>query len=272
MQQLPNLAEQRLADAIRVVGQAGFEQTLLSFFHAVCAPDNLIIFALRSAGPPLVLYRQSDNPQVFLQLERTYLAGAYRLDPFYDLHLRHAPAGSYRMADVAPDAFQRSRYFSEYYEQTTLIDEITFVAYPSPGVTLNICIGRDASSAQPFSTREVETCARIAPLIVAIVEPHWAHLARATGPAEDSSVFLAQAARDTRGIRLSPRQAEVALLILRGHSTVSIALRMGLSPQTIKVFRKQLYTRCSISSQAELFALMLPLLKSAGDEAEIRDF
>jgi DNA-binding CsgD family transcriptional regulator len=41
---------------------------------------------------------------------------------------------------------------------------------------------------------------------------------------------------------------------------VSIGLRLGLSPQTVKVFRKQLYRRCAISSQAELFALMLPLL------------
>ena len=71
----------------------------------------------------------------------------------------------------------------------------------------------------------------------------------------------ADAAQAGHGIHLSPRQAEVALLILRGHSTVSIGLRLGLSAQTVKVFRKQLYARCRISSQAELFALMLPLLK-----------
>ncbi|MDZ4135631.1 MAG: helix-turn-helix transcriptional regulator, partial [Paracoccaceae bacterium] len=63
---------------------------------------------------------------------------------------------------------------------------------------------------------------------------------------------------------LSPRQAEVALLILRGHSTVSIGLRLGVAAQTIKVFRKQLYAKCAISSQAELFAMMLPLLRDGG--------
>ncbi len=265
MTPFPNLAESQLSQAIRLVGENGFEPALVSFFQAVCAPDNVLILAFRSAGPPLVLYRQSTNPQVFSQLDQTYLAGAYRLDPFYDLHLRRAPAGSYRIADIAPDAFQRSRYFIEYYEQTTLIDEITFVAHPSPWVTLNICIGRDASSGQRFSPRDVETCARINPLVAAIAEPHWADLARATGPAEDTSILLADAARAAYGIVLSPRQAEVALLILRGHSTASIALRLGLSAQTIKVFRKQLYARCRISSQAELFALMLPLLKAGAE-------
>jgi hypothetical protein len=30
----------------------------------------------------------------------------------------------------------------------------------------------------------------------------------------------------------------------------------------VKVFRRQLYGRCAITTQAELFALLLPLLKS----------
>jgi DNA-binding NarL/FixJ family response regulator len=43
---------------------------------------------------------------------------------------------------------------------------------------------------------------------------------------------------------------------------VSIGLRLAVSPQTVKVFRRQLYARCAIATQAELFALMLPLLKN----------
>lgn len=50
-------------------------------------------------------------------------------------------------------------------------------------------------------------------------------------------------------------------MILQGHSTGAIGLVLGLSPQTVKVFRRQLYQRCGVSSQAELFALLLPLLR-----------
>lgn len=50
------------------------------------------------------------------------------------------------------------------------------------------------------------------------------------------------------------------MLILRGHSSVSIGLKLGISAQTVKVFRRQLYRKCAISSQAELFNLLLPLL------------
>lgn len=263
MKALPNLSETRLADAIGRLGADGFEAALWDFFLALVRPDNLIILAYRDSGPPLVLYRRFVDPQVFSELESTYVAGAFRLDPYYDLHRQRAPDGAYRLRDIAPDAFHRSRYFIEYYDQTTLQDEITFVVWAATGVSLNLCLGRDATSARAFSTLEMETCQRLAPVIVALARTHWRGIAQSDGPAEDTARVLAAVAGAQHGISLSPRQAEVALLILRGHSTVSIGLRLGVSPQTVKVFRRQLYARCGISSQAELFALMLPLLKAS---------
>lgn len=261
MHALPNLAETRLAEAITRVGRDRFEAALWDLFLSLVRPDNLIILAYRDAGPPMVLYRRTCLPQVFAELDRTYIAGAFRLDPYFELHLQRAPGGVYRLKEIAPDAFHRSRYFLDYYEQTTLLDEITFVVWPTPGVSLNLCLGRDAMSGKAFTPTELETCQRLSPVILALAALQWPGLAESAGPAEDTAAVLADAARRQHRIALSPRQAEVALLILRGHSTVSIALRLGLSPQTVKVFRKQLYARCAISSQAELFALMLPLLK-----------
>lgn len=264
MDPLPNSAETALADAMRKVAQPGFEAALWQLLRRVVAPDNLVALAYRDTGPPQVLYLQSDQARVFAQMDGTYLAGAYMLDPFYDMHIARVAAGAYRLRDVAPDAFARSRYFIEYYEQTTLLDEITFIAYPTPGVSLNLCIGRDTTSGQIFSPREVEACHRIAPIICALADAHWTGLTSTPAPADDLAQALARTLKATHAVALSPRQAEVALLILRGHSTVSIALRLGVAAQTVKVFRKQLYGRCKISSQAELFALMLPLLKGAG--------
>lgn len=261
MEPLPNAGEMSMASAIRLMGGAGFEAALWALFVRTAAPDNLIILAYRDAGPPQIIYTYAHRPWVFAALERTYVAGAYLLDPYYDLHLHRVAAGAYRMRDVAPDAFHRSRYFIEYYEQTTLVDEIAFVAYPAQGVSINICLGRDASSGQSFAARQILACQRIAPIVVALAERHWAGIAPHEAAASDVTTRLIRVAEEVHGIRLSPRQAEVALLILRGHSSVSIALRLGVAAQTVKVFRKQLYGRCAISSQAELFALMLPLLK-----------
>lgn len=255
--------EHRLADAISRLRRDGFEAALWQLVLALARPDNLIVLGYRDAGAPLVLTRQAASPRVFARLESTYLAGAYRLDPYFELHLRRAADGAYRIRDIAPDAFQRSRYFVEYFGETTLIDEIGVTATLAEGVSLNLCLGRDALSGRPFAPAEVAASQRLAPVIGALARAHWQGVAARAGPAEDTPSRLIRAARETRGIALSPRQATVALMILRGHSTPSIGLRLGLSPQTVKVFRKQLYRRCGISSQAELFALMLPWLKDA---------
>lgn len=256
--------ETMLADAIACQRREGFEAALWRLVLALARPDNLIVLGYRDAGPPLVLHRQSASPLVFARLETSYLAGAYRLDPYFELHLRRAHDGAYRIRDIAPDAFQRSRYFTEYFAATTLIDEIAFVLPLAEGLSLNLCLGRDAGSGRPFSAAEMAGCQRLAPVITALARQHWRGLEAGAGPVEDTPMLLIRAARESHGIALSPRQAHVALMILRGHSTPSIGLVLGLSPQTVKVFRKQLYRRCGISSQGELFALMLPWLQAAG--------
>ena len=259
MAQTPAMVETSLAQAIASLRLEGFAEALWQVCRALAAPDNLIVMAYRDAGPPLVLLTRAENPKVYARLEEGYLAGAYRLDPYYELHLARAAEGAYRIRDIAPDAFQRSRYFIEYFGQTTLIDEIAFVVPLAEGVSLNLCLGRDARSGRMFGAGEMAACQRMSPVLAALARAEWRGVERGTGTVEDMPALLIEAARG-QGIRLSPRQAMVALLILRGHSTTSIGLRLGVSSQTVKVFRKQLYQRCGISSQAELFSLMLPLL------------
>ena len=258
--QTPAPIEALIAAAIASLRQDGFAAALWALMQGLAQPDNLIVLAYRDAGAPVVLQTQAGHPRVFAQLASRYLAGAYRLDPYYDLHLRRAADGVYRIRDIAPDAFQRSRYHVEYFGQTTLIDEIAFVLPLAAGVSLNLCLGRDAGSRKTFSSAEIDACRRLSPVVAALARAQWRGLEAEAKPAEDTPALLIDAARRA-GIALSPRQATVALLILRGHSTPSIGLHLGLSPQTVKVFRKQLYQRCGISSQAELFALMLPMLK-----------
>lgn len=248
-----------LAAVIRAQGGEGFVPALIGWLGAVAAPDSVIGLAFGADGPPQVLFRQARGAQVFARLEAGYLGGAYLLDPFHALHLRRADAGAYRLRDVAPDAFGRSRYHLEYYRETTLLDEIVLLARPQPDLTVMLCLGRDATSGTAFGSAEWVAAQAASPVAAALAERHWRGLA-ATATAEDV-VERVRALALGRGIALSRRQAEVALAILRGHSTVSIALALGVSAQTVKVFRRQLYARCAISSQAELFALMLPLLQ-----------
>lgn len=62
---------------------------------------------------------------------------------------------------------------------------------------------------------------------------------------------------------LSEREAEVARLILLGHSSKTIARILGNSPETVKVFRKRIHTKLGLASSAELFSLFLAALCAA---------
>lgn len=254
-------APQQLARAIRSLGGETFPEALEDWLRVELRQDNCTILAYFDGRRPLSIRRTAQVSAVHENLDRVYVAGAYLLDPFHDLHANRAPAGVYRLSDIAPDQFHRNPYYLDYYRATTILDELTFVTYPAPDVSLHICLGRDASSDSRFGPREVAAAQALAPVVLALANRHWAGL-DAQGDYSGTAVTdrLIATLERTEGIRLSPRQAEVALLILRGHSSVSIGLKLGVSPQTVKVFRKQLYRKCAISSQAELFNLLLPLL------------
>lgn len=253
--------EMLLAQTISSLHTGGFERRICQWLTSCFDYDNITALAYFQDRAPIGLITHGKSSVVHSDFDRLYLTHAYLLDPFYGLHVEQARPGLYRMSDIAPDQFKRNEYYRDFYSKTTMVDEIAFVSHPSKGVSLHICLGRDAYSKQRFSKRDMATAHSIVPIVDVLSRAHWKELTSG-GKHTDSDTIssLITALRKTRDIALSPRQAEVALLILRGHSSVSIGLRLGISPQTVKVFRKQLYKKCLISSQAELFSLLVPLL------------
>lgn len=255
-----------LGEVIAHLHRQGFEASLFRFVRRFLDIDNETILIYPGNRRPRILHRYATIRQVHERIESSYVRGAYLLDPFYALHVDLAPAGLYTLAEVAPDQFKRTEYYSAYYRGTTVVDELVYVAYPSPNVSVHLSLGRDAASGQRFSRRDVETASHLAPVLQALGGLHWANLSPITGTGRmaEPDVFRERLEME-RGISLTPRQAQVALFILRGHSSVSISLRLEISEQTVKVFRKQLYRKCRISSQAELFSMMVPVLSKIVD-------
>lgn len=258
---LSNSSEDLLAQVISSLGSQEFSQKLYEWLKRCFEIDNCTIIAFYQTGKPDVFFSHSSVRQVHERIESDYLSGVYRLDPFYDLHVRKAPDGLYRLRDCAPDHFHRHEYVAQYYGRTTLVDETCYHASPAPGVSVQICLGRDRSSLRSFSTRDLKSAQLLSSIVCSLINVQWKDLSGREMPTGDSLVeHLKGRLQKERQISLSDRQCEVALLILRGHSTISIGLVLDVSPQTVKVFRKQLYRKCGISSQAELFTLLTPFL------------
>lgn len=251
----------RLAETISAIATNGFAEKLCEWLRGSCGFDNVAIVAFFQDRRPEVFFARATEERVFERIDSDYVGGAYLLDPFYNLHKEVAPEGLYRLADVAPDQFHRNEYFATYYRRTTLVDELAFLAHPAPGVSITVCIGRDATTAAKFSARDLSTTRQMASIVNALVAMNWRDLRSGDATAHKNIVeILRNRLLEDQGVALSPRQSEVAFLILQGHSSTSIGLNLGISPQTVKVIRKQLYKKCRITSQGELYYLLGPFL------------
>lgn len=256
--------EEYLAAAFTNVDTSDFEMRVSEWLTSVIPHDNIVFLAYYQDRRPTLLMSNSSNPKVHADLDKAYIAGVYLLDPFHELHINKVARGVYRLRDVAPDRFHLNQYYIEYYRNTTLVDEIAFVSYPSDGVSIQVCLGRDSNSNKKFSAKTLNDARQIAPIVSAMVEKHWRNLDTTGEYTEiETTNSLIASVKEIYEIQLSPRQAEVAMLVLRGHSSESIGLRLNIKTSTVKVFRKQLYKKCEISSQAELFKKFMPLLIKA---------
>ncbi|MGQ7843094.1 helix-turn-helix domain-containing protein [Granulosicoccus sp. 3-233] len=259
---LTNTTHEHLAVAIEALGTPSFSELLYAWLCRCLEIDNGTILAYYQTGKPDVFFSHSRVREVHEHMEGDYLSGIYLLDPFHDLHVNKSAPGLYRLRDCAPDSFRRNEYHAKYYSGTTMTDEACFhVALPT-GVSVQVCLGRDKSSGSSFSARDLNTARNLSSIVCSLMTVQWKHLTSSGDYTDETLLHHLQAQlKEHRGISLSKRQCEVALLILRGHSTISIGLCLEISPQTVKVFRKQLYRKCSISSQAELFSLMTSYLR-----------
>ena len=178
-----------------------------------------------------------------------YLAGAYILDPFYDAIRQNAEERLIVMRDLAPDDFLQSEYHRRHYASTSITDEIGFVLKLGQDRTAVLSLCRIGMT-DPFSAKEIERFAAVAGLVCRIGERHWMG-GRLSSP--DSG----RPAPTIDHPLLTPREREIVMLILKGHSSVSIAMVLSLSPDTVKAHRRHIYAKLNISSQAELFRTFL---------------
>jgi len=251
-----------LSELIRSLNTGNFPEALGYFVGKIIGFDNLIIIAYHKDHNPEELYRESHDVDVYHQMNSHYVKAAYLLDPFYEAVLGGIQTGIHRIFDLAPDQFTSTSYFKEYYRETTLIDEFALYASLGHETTLTVCFGRDQRSGVQFSKVGLKRIKSYEAILSALCSQHW----RTYQPKEGKNIILPPVTERLRArlneqhkIALSPRQAEVALYILQGHSSLSISLNLNISKETVKVFRKQLYSKCNISSQAELFALLMPI-------------
>jgi DNA-binding CsgD family transcriptional regulator len=247
---------QRLGRLIDGLHEERFWPTLAGFLREAASFDTWVAMLFRPAQAPLVLADSGVN-YAEDNLFADYLRGLYLLDPFYGFGLGEIAAGVYRLDEVAPDSFRDTEYFRRYFSRNVVEDEVQFLL-PLAGLgTLSLSLG----SGRRFSDNEIGACCLYAPWILPLMR-HGARLEHLlahppAGKEQDRQSRLEEALRQRGEPHLTEREVEVALLILAGHSTKGVARQLGISQETAKVHRRNLYGKLGVTSQAGMFLLFV---------------
>ena len=248
------LATQELTD--REIGDAFVEmmKSLIPF-------DYSVIFAYRGAARPIDLYSTFDTGDydVFV---RMYQDGPYLLDPFYSAASMPKP-GVWRMRALAPDRFFASEYYRSYYVQTGLAEEVGFFVPAGEGVTVVLSLMRREGSGM-FRDADYALLRKAEPLVTAMVQRAWGRLGRRfehSNRARAGNRDRINEAQSPMSDKLTQRETTIIELVLQGHSSESIGLRLGVATGTVKVHRRNIYRKLGISSQAQLMSHYLGRVK-----------
>lgn len=233
--------DQAIADAlINAVGKA-------------VVHDGTCLLAFHDDAPPEVLHHTLEPEGEQHYLDR-YLAGPYLLDPLYELALRSDKPAICRYREATPDRFHSSEYYKQYCDRTHLKDEMDFLVDVSGGTALALVVGRRVKR---FSKAELARLELIEPVVQAAMEQVWEKWRQGSShdaPDREIHQRLTDCYDNFGNGVLTQREREITQLLLRGHSTKSVARELDIAPGTVMVHKRNLFGKLGITSQFELFS------------------
>lgn len=244
-----------IAAAISAEDVTSTADALATAIGAVVDHEGTCLIAFHRETSPEVLHHTLEPAGRKHYLDR-YLAGPYLLDPLYQLALREDKPTLTRFREELPDRFRSSEYYRQYCERTHLLDEMDFLAEVSGTTTLALVVGRRTKM---FTRAELQSLELIEPMVQACLHKAWRRHASGR-PSRDSVNMhrrLTECFEKFGENRLTERERQISQLLLRGHSSKSVARELDIAPGTVMVHKRNLFAKLGISSQYELFSLFI---------------
>ncbi len=246
----------RLVESNDVDSAAG---ALADAIGAAVEHEGTCLLAFHRDAPPEVFHHTLDPAGRRHYVDR-YVAGPYLLDPLYLLAVSEEKPGMCRFRDESPDRFRSSEYYRQYCERTHLRDEMDFLVDVSANSTLVLVVGRRT---RRFRKAELERLKLVEALVHAAMRTIWQRSAASTRRQEPGGSLHQRLTRCFENFGeglLTERERQITQLLLRGHSTKSVARELGIAPGTVMVHKRNLFAKLGITSQYELFSLFIDAL------------
>ena len=143
-------------------------------------------------------------------------------------------------------------YRNACYDQPAVADRLALLQQTSAGIWLSVNLYKGMGQGE-FSDAELLGFQGLAPLVAQAAKLHYTLV----GQHQTGISQLMLARLRARCPQLSKRELDVLRGVLEGQTAVDIGETMGIRPSSVVTYQKRAYRRLGISSQRELFALVL---------------
>lgn len=251
---------------VDLIGTDGFPAALTDAMRQLMDFEFTVMFGYVGSARPLDLYNDFPPDRYRLHVAE-YQEGPYLLDPFFLAALGTVASGVWRLSEIAPDRFYQGEYFRSYYGQTGLSEEVGFLIDVNTDLTVVISLMR---TERRFSNAEIRTLKDTWPLVDATARRHWGDLPLMAGQtASDIEATIEQAFQTIGEGLLTPRERQVVEHTLKGHSAEAVGKILGISSGTVRIHRRNIYSKLRISSQGELFSEFITSMLGAEDRQSV---
>jgi DNA-binding CsgD family transcriptional regulator len=243
----------QIARLIEVVGTPRFETELFQAARDATNCEHMTAYVLSDGAPPrLLLAANTGATAVARSLANKYVAQYWKLDP-----TNKAVSACQRRSHLAVRIFPEEDiddqlYRYECFTAVQMMERFTLVRHcGAEEYRIHLLAGCRYGR---FTPSDISNIVGSADLLVSLLKRHDA-AGISTSDDLTPQLFLNRLRLVEPGI--PDREAEVCTAIMLGMTSEAIALKLGISVNTVLTYRKRAYGRLNISCQNELMRLVL---------------
>ncbi|MEP3675489.1 MULTISPECIES: helix-turn-helix transcriptional regulator [unclassified Sulfitobacter] len=200
-----------------------------------------------------------------------YVTSTFEINPVHNAIRGGLGGGVYRMADLAPDNWSATTadVIADDAEEISFrtpgwpqgLREVSVLVELEDGMVGEISLARAAAS-KGIPDADLDALRSVLPLIRSAFLRLASNSINNLPLDQTKSRSLASFGNDI----LSPREAEIIQMILKGHSSLSISLSLDIALPTVKSHRRNAYAKLGISTQQQLFHAYLKSREPEGEK------
>jgi len=244
-----------VADVVARVGSEGFERALFDWVRSAVPISVLFAFEIFDADTPgRVLLTEGSTAELTrraMSISIDYAVEDHAVDEVFNRNRPHRPGQTAMLIQSGADRPPEFRL--KYFDAMGSPQEFSTFGR-NAGST--IYVGA-SSMPEGYDAAQAGRLRTIMPLVLVLIRKHAAAAERvglSVAPAQREDTLRRMLV--AREPDLTRREVEVCAAIVMGYRAEAVALRLGISPNTVATHRKRAYAKLMISSQTELFGLL----------------